>query len=167
MPRIPFALSEQWAVIHCSLASGRPGNAARQCVPPNGNVTTLLANGDYSRIERQTKPRFNPTLDLRLSSRVCEIEFCEVAAQRQSPSRCGLHPVAQPAQVLLQVKQHAGFALAAGAFSVARTQDQGRTSSRARRPVRLHEPVAEAAKMPAAHAAGMLAARTGARHEPI
>ena len=34
--------------------------------PPNGYVTTLLANGDYSRTDRQTKPQFNLTLDVRL-----------------------------------------------------------------------------------------------------
>ncbi len=34
--------------------------------PPNGQVTTVLANGDFSRLERQTKPQFNVTLDVRL-----------------------------------------------------------------------------------------------------
>ena len=34
--------------------------------PPNGFVTTLLPNGDYTRIDRQTGPQFNLTLDMRL-----------------------------------------------------------------------------------------------------
>ncbi|MBL8361424.1 MAG: TonB-dependent receptor [Rubrivivax sp.] len=34
--------------------------------PPNGSTTTLLASGDYTRLERRTGPQFNLTLDLRL-----------------------------------------------------------------------------------------------------
>ena len=34
--------------------------------PPNGHVTTVLANGDFNRVDRQTRPQFNLTLDMRL-----------------------------------------------------------------------------------------------------
>ena len=34
--------------------------------PPNGQTATLLANGDFTRIDRQTKPQFNLSLDMRL-----------------------------------------------------------------------------------------------------
>jgi outer membrane receptor for ferrienterochelin and colicins len=34
--------------------------------PPNGATTTRLANGDYTRNDRQTQPQFNLSLDMRL-----------------------------------------------------------------------------------------------------
>lgn len=34
--------------------------------PPNGHITTVLANGDFSHVDRQTRPQFNLTLDMRL-----------------------------------------------------------------------------------------------------
>ncbi len=34
--------------------------------PPNGHITTVLARGDFSRSDRQTKPQYNLTLDMRL-----------------------------------------------------------------------------------------------------
>ncbi len=52
----------------------RPGLSMRLAVaegaqpfgPPNGSVTTLLAGGDYTRIERKTGPQVNLSLDMRL-----------------------------------------------------------------------------------------------------
>ncbi len=52
----------------------RPGLSLRLAVaegaqpfgPPNGTVSTLLANGDFTRTERRTGPQFNLSLDLRL-----------------------------------------------------------------------------------------------------
>jgi iron complex outermembrane receptor protein len=38
----------------------------QQFGPPNGSSTTLLANGDYTRSERYTKPQINLSLDMRL-----------------------------------------------------------------------------------------------------
>ena len=38
----------------------------QQFGPPNGSSTTLLANGDYTRAERYTKPQLNVSLDMRL-----------------------------------------------------------------------------------------------------
>jgi outer membrane receptor for ferrienterochelin and colicins len=52
----------------------RPGLSMRVAVaegaqpfgPPNGSITTLLANGDFTRIERKTGPQVNLSLDIRL-----------------------------------------------------------------------------------------------------
>jgi outer membrane receptor for ferrienterochelin and colicins len=52
----------------------RPGLSMRVAVaegaqpfgPPNGYVTTLLANGDFTRNERKTGPQVNASLDIRL-----------------------------------------------------------------------------------------------------
>lgn len=38
----------------------------QQFGPPNGSTTTLLANGDYARSERYTRPQLNVSLDMRL-----------------------------------------------------------------------------------------------------
>jgi len=34
--------------------------------PPNQTTNTVLANGDFSSIERHTKPQINLSLDMRL-----------------------------------------------------------------------------------------------------
>jgi hypothetical protein len=34
--------------------------------PPNQTTSTVLANGDFSSVERHTKPQFNLSLDMRL-----------------------------------------------------------------------------------------------------
>ncbi len=34
--------------------------------PPNGHVTTVLSNGDFNRVDRQTQAQFNLSLDMRL-----------------------------------------------------------------------------------------------------
>ena len=52
----------------------RPGLSLRVAVaegaqpfgPPNGSTTTLLTNGDFSRIERKTGPQVNLSMDIRL-----------------------------------------------------------------------------------------------------
>ncbi len=52
----------------------RPGLSTRLSVaqgsqpfgPPNGAVSTVLANGDYTRVDRKTGPQINWSLDLRL-----------------------------------------------------------------------------------------------------
>ena len=38
----------------------------QQFGPPNGTSTTLLANGDFTRSERYTRPQLNVSLDMRL-----------------------------------------------------------------------------------------------------
>jgi hypothetical protein len=34
--------------------------------PPNGSTRTVLSNGNYSEIDRHTRPQLNLSLDLRL-----------------------------------------------------------------------------------------------------